>query len=295
MRHIIPISGKDSLATAIIQRQLEPDLPYEYIFNETGTELPETRAWLEMVEKALAISIQRVGSDLIEQIHEMGFLPNHKQRFCTRVAKIKPMEEMIIGRKEEAKIYIGLRADEPGRSGYSSPNEDIEAIYPMRTVGMGIDGVYKLLYSHGLMPPTFFWPQLYEAVVAAVGTSWRANLEQWQFDKLFAGRSRANCYMCFYQQRAEWVWLLMTHPDLFAQAEELEQSVGSGDRRENTYYLIGQGFPLGRIRDNWRKYFNDRVSQTVRIVHATRQGRLFDDSLFVEIDAGRSCGLFCGK
>lgn len=40
IRHIIPISGKDSLCTAIVQRQAEA-LEYEYLFNPTGSELPE--------------------------------------------------------------------------------------------------------------------------------------------------------------------------------------------------------------------------------------------------------------
>jgi hypothetical protein len=34
MRHIILISGKDSLATAIVQRDAEPSHDYEYVFNE---------------------------------------------------------------------------------------------------------------------------------------------------------------------------------------------------------------------------------------------------------------------
>ena len=42
MRHIIPISGKDSLATAISQRARFPDVPYEYVYNDTRMELPET-------------------------------------------------------------------------------------------------------------------------------------------------------------------------------------------------------------------------------------------------------------
>lgn len=51
MRHIIPISGKDSLWTAIYQKQKDPSLPYEYLFNDTGAELPDTYAWLDKVER----------------------------------------------------------------------------------------------------------------------------------------------------------------------------------------------------------------------------------------------------
>jgi hypothetical protein len=42
MRHIILISGKDSLATALVQIQRSPDLPYELVHNEVKWDLPET-------------------------------------------------------------------------------------------------------------------------------------------------------------------------------------------------------------------------------------------------------------
>lgn len=52
MRYIIPISGKDSLATAIFQTTYQPNLPYEFIFNDTGSELPEVYKWLDNIEKS---------------------------------------------------------------------------------------------------------------------------------------------------------------------------------------------------------------------------------------------------
>ena len=54
MRHIIPISGKDSLATALLQLQINPQLNYEYVFNPTGAELPDVFDWINRVEKYLA-------------------------------------------------------------------------------------------------------------------------------------------------------------------------------------------------------------------------------------------------
>lgn len=51
MRHIIPISGKDSLATAIVQITRDPSLEYEFVFNPTGLELPPVFEWIDNVEK----------------------------------------------------------------------------------------------------------------------------------------------------------------------------------------------------------------------------------------------------
>ena len=64
MRHIIPISGKDSLATALVQTTRYPNLPYEFLFNDVGCELPETYAWLDAVERKTGWKINRVGKCL---------------------------------------------------------------------------------------------------------------------------------------------------------------------------------------------------------------------------------------
>src|SRR5580693_4992308 len=112
-RHIIPISGKDSLATAIWQRTLAPDLPYEFVFNDTRAELPDTYEWLDRVETTLGIRIERIGKCLREIIREQGIIPSPRLRFCTKYAKIFPMNRAI--GSDHATVYFGLRADEPER------------------------------------------------------------------------------------------------------------------------------------------------------------------------------------
>lgn len=48
MRHIIPISGKDSAATALVQMAREPSLPYESDFAVLGAE-SSPLAWKHVV------------------------------------------------------------------------------------------------------------------------------------------------------------------------------------------------------------------------------------------------------
>lgn len=55
------------LAAALIQRIYRPELPYEYLYNPTGMEVPEIEAWLQEVEKRLDITITRV-EDSLEDI-----------------------------------------------------------------------------------------------------------------------------------------------------------------------------------------------------------------------------------
>ena len=154
MRHILPISGKDSLWTAIIQKRAEPTLTYEYMFNDTGAELPETYAWLDSVEKYLNAPIQRVGESLEDIMYDQGILPSPMKRYCTRMSKIYPMEDWI-GR-DAACVYYGIRADED-RQGYV-PNKklNITPVYPLVTHNQNLQDVYEGLNHLGLMPPPVF-------------------------------------------------------------------------------------------------------------------------------------------
>jgi 3'-phosphoadenosine 5'-phosphosulfate sulfotransferase (PAPS reductase)/FAD synthetase len=151
MRWIIPISGKDSLATAIIQKRRQPELTYEYFYNPTGMDLPEVDTWLSLVEQYLGSKIHRVGDDLEAIMYEQKILPAHKTRYCTRLAKIFPMEEWI--GKEHATVYYGIRADER-RVGYQSiTGGNITPVYPLKEEGYTLPMVWDLVSSLDLLPP----------------------------------------------------------------------------------------------------------------------------------------------
>ncbi len=295
MRHIIPISGKDSLATAIVQMKLEPDLPYEYIYNDTRMELPETYAWLELVESTLGIKIHRAGKNLEAIIYEQGILPSPRTRYCTRLSKIYPMLDFI--GKDEATIYIGIRADEDRVGAREELNTTVR--YPLKEHGIGLSTVYTLVDSVNLMPPPFFWKRLYDAVSDSVDGFLIDELPRWIFDRTFAWRSRPNCFMCFYQRRYEWVGLMEYHPELFEKSEEIESKVGNADdstRESAGFFFIGQDYPLSKIRQNADTIFMNRVNFLCKFLNGRAQKVLFTDALIDDMElAQKSCGLFCGK
>lgn len=291
-RHIIPISGKDSLATAIWQRALAPDLPYEFVFNDTRAELPETYEWLDKVESTIGIKIERIGKCLADIIAEQGMLPSVRTRFCTKYAKIFPMNRFI--GKDHATVYFGLRADEPERVG-AFESKKISPKYPLREAGIGLATVYRLVGEKGLMPPTFFWHRLWDDVVRQVGAP--QGMPGWMIDRVFAWRSRPNCFFCFFQRRYEWVGLLQHHPDLFAEAERIESTAGNGanGRRSTGFRWIAEDWPLERIRENAETIFSKRVEAVCRLIDGARQTDLFADSVDEMDIAATSCGLLCGK
>lgn len=237
-RHVIPMSGgKDSTALAVYMLENHSHLPLEFVFTDTGAELPETYSYIKRFESIFGVEVQRLTAlDLPELnvrskggrrspfdvlLNEVyaGFLPNPQARWCTRMLKIKPFEYFIGG--AEAYSYIGIRADE-NREGFrgsakkASPQEDgsqktkpvvmseksnILPVYPLKDIGFGIQDVRDLLMDSGLgFPPYYEW------------------------------RSRSGCFFCFYQQIGEWQGLKEKHPELFEAAKTYEKEKSNGRR-----------------------------------------------------------------
>lgn len=277
VHHMVGISGKDSLAAAIVQSTLNPDLPYQYFFNDVGSELPETYEWLDRVEKKMGWSIQRIGKSLEETIAKYGgFLPSPLARYCTKETKIQPIEAFQSGKPTY--LYLGIRADED-RGGFIPPNNNICPVYPLVNAKITLPVVWALLESRDLLPPAFFWQRLYDAVCDRFPKDRWISLQPWQERMLFAGRSRNNCYFCFFQRLYEWVWLLETHPDLFERAAAFEKAD----------YTWKKGESLNDIANRKDDIFDRHVSKIVSVVSG--KGKTDVDGAI----ALTSCGVLCGK
>jgi len=195
VRHILSLSGgKDSAALAVYMRDKVPEM--EYIFHDTGKELPETYEYLSRLEAVLGKKITKTASnqsfDTWLAVYG-GMIPSNHRRWCTRMLKLRPFEQYV--GNDPVMNYVGLRADE-SREGYISSKSNIKAVYPFREDGIRRADVINILEESGLGLPTY--------------TNW--------------GRTRSGCYFCFYQQKIEWVRLKQTHPDLFEMAKEYEHA-----------------------------------------------------------------------
>lgn len=299
MRHVIPISGKDSLATAVVQRRRRPDLPYEYVFCDVGMELPETVAWMADVERHLGTKIARVGRPLEELFAEWMMLPSYRQRFCTKHGKVGPLDEWYAG--GEVTQYVGIRSDEGDRIKANMRfGDNVTAVYPLIEEGVDLDGVYALLAEISLLPPSFFWKRLYDVVLdfaTPPNRRYAESMEPWRRDRLFAWRSRSNCYMCFYQRLYEWVGLLEHHPDLFAEAERLEEKYGgpSPGRRSLGQFTLRYDGPLKFVRQRAAEIFRDRLDEVIKTLTRMRHAQIRGDDGPADALNLTSCGLYCGK
>jgi len=193
-RHILSLSGgKDSAALAVYMRGRVERM--EYIFHDTGKELPETYDYLEKVEAYLGTKVIRTNfgttfDDLLRRYG--GVLPSNHRRWCTKMMKLQPFEEHV--GHGPCINYIAIRGDED-RIGYISHKPNIKAVFPFRDEGIGYPDVVRILNESGIgLPPFAEW-----------------------------GRSRSGCYFCFYQQKIEWVRLKQKHPDLYDKAKAYEK------------------------------------------------------------------------
>lgn len=280
VQHQIGISGKDSLATALFQTTYKPNIDYQFFFNDVGSELPETYKWLDSIERKTGWKIHRIGESLEEIIvHYGGYLPSPLARYCTRQAKIQPLEKHQKG--QPTYLYLGLRADED-RGGFIPPNANIYPIYPLKEAGITLPMVWVMLEKADLLPPQFFWERLYNAVCERVDPSeWEHRLQPWQRFQLFAGRSRNNCYFCFFQRLYEWVWLLETHPDLFWKSASFEKS----DYHWNSNKSLKE---IAEPKERER-IFQNHVNKIVKVL--TSKEKMESDNPI----SLTSCGMLCGK
>jgi 3'-phosphoadenosine 5'-phosphosulfate sulfotransferase (PAPS reductase)/FAD synthetase len=114
-RHILSLSGgKDSAALAVYLRDRVPDM--EYIFHDTGKELPETYDYMARLESILGRPVTRTTSeDTFEHWLAVygDMLPSNHRRWCTKMLKLKPFENYIgddqlrraPGRREPHRIH----------------------------------------------------------------------------------------------------------------------------------------------------------------------------------------------
>jgi len=255
-RHIVSLSGgKDSTALAVFMKKTYPDLPVEYVFCDTGEELPETYAYLEKIETFLGRKITRLRADRTwQQFLESysGYLPSPRNRWCTVKMKIIPFERFV--GEDLVVSYIGIRADE-NREGYISSRPNIQARYPFKEHGIAKEDVQRLLLESGLGMPDYY-----------------------------AWRSRSGCYFCFFQRRFEWLGLKERHPELFAKAREFESINADGSEQKFTW---NQGIDLEEFTsdaDGIRKRHAENTARVKKQKQAKSAALLdvFSESLDME-------------
>lgn len=287
-KHVLGLSGgKDSSALALYMKETRPDLDIEYFFTDTGYELPETNEFIDQLEERLGY-IHRLNSRSLNGIEGRGeldfksllkkhqnFLPSQRDRWCTIQLKLKPFErwaDSMIEEGFEIFNYVGIRADEPHRTGLLTIDKPITTVMPFREDGIVKSDIENILQRNGLELPEYY--------------SWR---------------SRSGCSFCFYQKKIEWIKLQENHPDLFEQAKEFEKGEGNNTVGEK-FYWMGKGEPLETLENPKRRQqiIENHEKQVERFKKKKRRNALLGDidgvceftdidEIYDDIEGGGAC------
>lgn len=188
MSQVVAFSGvKDSTAMALRMAEMGED--FDLLFTPTGNEMPDVLPHIERI-------VQRTGKRLIvppnrsleEWINEFSALPNHRQRWCTRLIKITPCIAWLMANPGTV-LCVGLRADEDNRTGLYGDFATYR--YPLREWGWNLEKT--LAYC--------------DAVNADVPP-------------------RTDCAVCPYQRLGDWWRLWRDYPVMWAQGEAWEEQTG---------------------------------------------------------------------
>ncbi len=253
-RHILSLSGgKDSTALAIYLRDRVPEM--EYVFMDTGEELPETYEYIEKLEAYLGKPIVRLNPE--RPFHHWllvyrGVLPDPRNRWCTRKLKIEPFERYV--GDDLCYNYVGIRSDEAQRKGYISTKPNIIPRYPFVDDGVTKEDVLRILEESGLGLPEYY---------------------RW--------RSRSGCYFCFFQQKIEWIGLHESHPRLFEKAAGFEKY----DPVTGARFTWSEGEPLSALLDDERRREIRHNAAKRTALHKTARTKLWD--IFADEDDQEGC------
>ncbi|TKB46339.1 phosphoadenosine phosphosulfate reductase family protein [Thalassotalea mangrovi] len=266
IKHVLGLSGgKDSSALALYVKETRPDLDIEYFFTDTGYELPETNDFIIKLEQQLGY-IHKLNARSLNNIDGRGektfknllkehgnYLPSQRDRWCTVQLKLKPFEKWVdefIADGYEIHNYVGIRADEPDRSGFMTIEKPIKSIFPFREDGIVKSDIENILQRNGLELPEYY---------------------KW--------RSRSGCTFCFYQRKIEWLKLKDKHPDLFEQAKDFEKGDDTNTTVGERFYWMGQGQPLDTLEDPevQQRIMNNHEKQKARFLKKKRRNALLGD------------------
>ena len=205
------------------------------IFSDTGFEHAQLYSELDRFEVELKkihpeLPIIRIRNEkypegLPQYIRESKYYPSFRQRFCTRMFKIEPIDNFLRQFKDEGvEIMIGLNAEEGNqRTGNHGLLPFVNYSYPLFDQGVTramCKGILKALNVEPNFPPYM---------------------------------RRGGCKGCYYKAKKEFICMMHMAPEEYAEVVELEEAIQ--DERDD-FFAIRDCIP-----DGLRKFQQDITSQ----------------------------------
>lgn len=196
VKHVLSYGGGvNSVALMILLVQEREPLD-EVIFADTGAEVPETYAYVEIAKHYLkrhhirlrTVSKRTRGRDLYETCWHRRVIPSAIWRWTTRDFKVAPIHRHYRSLGAHVNQYLAIAYDEIERM-KDSRVPYVTNFYPLVDNKITRAKCIELIREAGLPVPV-----------------------------------KSGCFFCPFNSRERWRWLRVAHPDLLEKAVALEEN-----------------------------------------------------------------------
>jgi Phosphoadenosine phosphosulfate reductase family len=194
----------------------------EVVFADTGAEVPETYAYLDVTKEFLngsgvaftALPPAGRHGGLYETAWHRRVIPSAVWRWSTRDFKVGPLHRHYRQLYERVVQYLGIAYDEVERM-RPSGRDTIENVYPLVDERVTRERCVEIIREAGLPIPV-----------------------------------KSGCFFCPFNNLDRWAWLCEEHPDLFDRAVALEERSKHFPRQRLTdqVYRNRSAVPLRALR-----------------------------------------------
>jgi 3'-phosphoadenosine 5'-phosphosulfate sulfotransferase (PAPS reductase)/FAD synthetase len=184
--------GVNSAALMVMLTQQKLPLD-EVVFADTGVEVPETYAFLEVARSYLERqgvplkTVKRKGRNLFETCWEREVVPSVIWRWSTRDYKVTPIHAYYRTLGTHVNQYMAIAYDEIERMRHSRVDY-VTNLYPLVDEKVTRAGCISIIEEAGLPVPV-----------------------------------KSGCYFCPFNSADRWQWLYENHRDLYHKAMRLEE------------------------------------------------------------------------
>jgi len=209
-------------STAMYLLMLDQGVEFEAIYVDHDSDWPETRAYVKMFAERFPLTILRPmvqgHQSLFEYCKAYQMIPSRRRRWCTSKFKVRIINAYV---EKPCFSLIGIDAGEKHRASISV-EKGIENRYPLIENNVDRDGCKEIIKNHGLEIPM-----------------------------------KSGCWFCPYQRKAQWQALRRKHPDLFCEAQKLEQRQieARAEKGKGPIYLFAKDRPISSIIDEAQAAF----------------------------------------
>ena len=194
-RYVVSYGGGVN-STALVIFLIQKEFPLDHVvFADTGNEMPETYAYLNIIKRHLddvgvPLNIVHVksGESLSDRCLRRRVIPSEMWRWCTRDMKVTPIHAFYRTLKAHIYQYMGIDYGEvhrmkPARVDY------VTNLYPLVDYKIGRDECVDIIKKAGLAVPV-----------------------------------KSGCHMCPFNNMARWTDIYKKHPDLYRLAMKIEEN-----------------------------------------------------------------------